>query len=601
MLKKLRPRFLIGNVTKGDLFRCGIATIFFLLVSLPIFTSPPPAQAEVDWGSVLPGEDPANENRYDFCRRRQNNQMNLETWYSGKCDPEGDTFAGDQVGFSDIIILDIFERVNGEDDGKSMAQKLLDLITFHQSIFTPSLNKNIAESASKLQKNNLLSQVATILGTTLSTPPASSTNYLASVKQNLQNKKIVKDVIAADEGHGFNGFIPVLPVWKAFRNIAYLVFVVFFIVMGFAIMFRVKINPQTVIGIQTILPKIIALLLLITFSYAIVGLMIDLMYVVFYLIINSFTLYEVIRKGLSISIPGVGSIGGGQPVGVLMASGQLGIIASLLIHQLIAAMIIPQAVTAAIFGLPLGLTAAIDAAMTITGIGILIRIVLMFAIIFTFFKLFMKLLGAYINIVVQLIFAPIILLGGVFPGSKTIGNWFRNLLANMSVFPTTMTLLLLAFVFMVQPLVNIPIIGPVFGVLGAGDFIEGSSIGSGLANVPLLFTLEPGAANVLALIGIGLLLMASKYVDIIKEALQVPPFKHGVAIGEALMFGAKQSGAEGAFKEYQAASQQRKASEILAGRGVENIKKVVPQGTKDDITSAQVGSKGKYRSHVSGS
>ena len=505
-------------------------------LALPIFTSPPPAQAEVDWGSVLPGEDPANENRYDFCRRRQGNQMNLETWYSGKCDPNGDTFAGDQVGFSDIIILDIFERVNGEDDGKNMAQKLLDLITFHQSVFTPSLNKNIADSAHKLKTNSVLSQAATIIGTTLSTPPASSTNYLASIKQNLNHKKIVKDVIAADEGFGFNGLIPVLPVWKAFRNIAYLFFVIFFIVMGFAIMFRVKINPQTVIGIQTILPKIIALLLLITFSYAIVGLMMDLMYVVFYLIINSFTLYEVIRKGISVTV-GPLTVGGGQPVGVLMASGQLGIIASMLIHQLIAAMIIPSAVTAAIFGLPLGLTGAIDAAMTLSGIGIIIRIILMFAILFTFFKLFMKLLGAYVNIIVQLIFAPIILLGGVFPGSKTIGNWFRNLLANMSVFPTTMTLLLLSFVFMVQPLVNIPIIGPVFNILGAGDFIQGSSIGSGLNNVPLLFAFEPGAANILALIGIGLLLMASKYIDIIKEALQIPPFKHGTAISEALEAG----------------------------------------------------------------
>ncbi|MBU1070978.1 hypothetical protein KKG65_01025 [Patescibacteria group bacterium] len=512
MLKKLLPSLL---------------TIAFLFLSfLPLLT--PSITHATDWSTVLPGEDPVNEDRYDFCRRRQGNQMNLETWYSGKCDPNGNTFSGDQVGFSDIIILDIFERVNGEDDGStSLVEKLRDLVTFHESIFTPSLNKNIAESANKLKKNNLLSQAATLLGTTLSTPPASSVNYIASVKQNLNNKKIVPEAIAANEGFGFQGFVPVLPVWKAFRNIAYLVFVVFFIVMGFAIMFRAKINSQTVISIQTLLPKIIALLLLITFSYAIVGLMIDLMYVVFYLIINSFTLYEVIRKGVIFD----------QPIGVLLASGQWGLFGSMIIHQIVALTIIPSAIYAAIFGLPLGITAAIDAMMSVTGIGLIIRLILMFAILYTFFKLFTKLLGAYINIVIQLIFAPIILLGGVFPGSTTIGNWFRNLLANMSVFPTTMTLLLLSFIFMVQPLINLPLIGPLFGILGAGDLVTGSSIGSGLLNAPLIFAWEPGAANVLALIGIGLLLMASKYIDIIKDALKVPPFKHGTALGEALTFG----------------------------------------------------------------
>ena len=41
----------------------------------------------------------------------------------------------------------------------------------------------------------------------------------------------------------------------------------------------------------------------------------------------------------------------------------------------------------------------------------------------------------------------------------------------------------------------------------------------------------------LALFGIALLLMASKYVDIVRDALKVPPFKYGTAIGEALKTG----------------------------------------------------------------
>jgi len=50
--------------------------------------------------------------------------------------------------------------------------------------------------------------------------------------------------------------------------------------MAFMIMFRVRISPQTVITVQSALPKIIFTLILITFSYAIAGFLIDLMYVV---------------------------------------------------------------------------------------------------------------------------------------------------------------------------------------------------------------------------------------------------------------------------------------------------------------------------------
>ena len=45
------------------------------------------------------------------------------------------------------------------------------------------------------------------------------------------------------------------------------------------IMFRVKINPQTVVSLQTMIPKLVTTLILITFSFAIAGLVIDMIYV----------------------------------------------------------------------------------------------------------------------------------------------------------------------------------------------------------------------------------------------------------------------------------------------------------------------------------
>ena len=62
---------------------------------------------------------------------------------------------------------------------------------------------------------------------------------------------------------------------KAFRNFAYVLITLLFIIMGLMIMFRVKIDPRTVVSFQSALPKIIMALILVTFSYAIVGLLID--------------------------------------------------------------------------------------------------------------------------------------------------------------------------------------------------------------------------------------------------------------------------------------------------------------------------------------
>ena len=45
----------------------------------------------------------------------------------------------------------------------------------------------------------------------------------------------------------------------------------------------------------------------------------------------------------------------------------------------------------------------------------------------------------------------------------------------------------------------------------------------------------------LATIGFGLLLMSSKYVEMVEKALKTPPFPYGAAIGEALKYGAGQT------------------------------------------------------------
>lgn len=129
--------------------------------------------------------------------------------------------------------------------------------------------------------------------------PASSSQYLAYVTSNFGLTKTANAQFGT--GDGFRGLTPFLPIWAAFRNIMYLFFVLVFVVIGVGIMFRVKIDPRSVMTIQNAIPKIIIGLVFITLSYAIVGLMIDLMR------ISTYFIY-----GIMASIPGA-DIGGLKP------------------------------------------------------------------------------------------------------------------------------------------------------------------------------------------------------------------------------------------------------------------------------------------------
>ena len=74
------------------------------------------------------------------------------------------------------------------------------------------------------------------------------------------------------QGYGFSGLNSggaVRALWTASRNMAYLIMTILLIASGFLIMFRVKINPQTVVSLQTMIPKLIITMILVTFSFAI--------------------------------------------------------------------------------------------------------------------------------------------------------------------------------------------------------------------------------------------------------------------------------------------------------------------------------------------
>lgn len=105
-------------------------------------------------------------------------------------------------------------------------------------------------------------------------PPASGVMWAYN---GLQNAGFIPKTYAAT-GIGFGAIQPFSTIWVAFRDVAYTVLVLIIIAIGFMVMFRMKLNPQTVISVENALPKIVMSLFLITFSFAIAGFLIDLMY-----------------------------------------------------------------------------------------------------------------------------------------------------------------------------------------------------------------------------------------------------------------------------------------------------------------------------------
>lgn len=122
--------------------------------------------------------------------------------------------------------------------------------------------------------------------TMLYTPPIHTSDYFRDLASNFG---IAKHAYAQQTSTGFQGLLPLLPLWTAFRNVTYLLFVLAFVIIGIAIMLRVKIDPRTVMTIQNQIPKIIVGLLLVTFSFAIAGFLIDIMYTSIYLTGNAIT------------------------------------------------------------------------------------------------------------------------------------------------------------------------------------------------------------------------------------------------------------------------------------------------------------------------
>lgn len=297
-------------------------------------------------------------------------------------------------------------------------------------------------------------------------PPISSVYYLANLGESLGIGP--GTAYAQVKGSGEEVVAPVYRLWQISRNLAYLVFIVVFVVVGFMVMFRQKLNPQTVIGVQQALPGLIIGLILVSFSYFIASLIIDLAFVGIQLVAqyflsaqsptspnslgnisdmahnsNIFNLFAVSAfNGANLSAVWQGTSGqliqllGGNQLGVGIGGGGVGGVAGLVAGLMVSGP----------FGWLTGGAAALAIPVIIPA---LVCLILLIALFVQMFKLLISLLKAYIGILIMTLAGPFFILAGSIPGkSNAISGWIKNLLANVLIFPAVFAAFLFAGVIL---------------------------------------------------------------------------------------------------------------------------------------------------------
>lgn len=398
------------------------------------------------------------------------------------------------------------------------------------------------EDGEKNRKNSLIGVMSNLISTPFTNPPASGVYWAYS---GLQSVGFIPKAYAA-QGFGFTAIQPFAKIWIIFRNLSYMVIVILLISIGFMIMFRMKINPQTVISIENALPRLVITLLLITFSFPIAGFLIDLMYLLIALIISQYTtlninllsttnatsllndyatggfwnifplnfnLFDIGNAMLNILPKDINNI-------VRTFFGFIGTIGFVKLMQFwyvrLGGALRGVGVEAATFGFNLGnipdlAVLLIDVFIFVLSFNfmgpILISIIIFFTVLLLLFRVFFNLLTTYIQILLLIIFAPVILLIEAVPGKNAFSYWFKNLIVNILVFPLVVLLILTGYLI---SQINL-------------DY------GKEAWAPPFLYGIDPQAFA--TIVGLGIVLMIPDFIKMTKEMLGAKGLPLGLSLG----------------------------------------------------------------------
>lgn len=341
---------------------------------------------------------------------------------------------------------------------------------------------------------------------------------------------------AKAQGFGFTliGQTPIIQsAWKEMRNVSYAIFVFIAIAFAFMIMFRVKISPQLVITVQSALPKLAVTLVLVTFSYAIAGFLVDLMYVV----IGAVSL--IFSRFWTINLPLAGFNIAGNPGAAftLLTQGPAGLgILGFLVAYFIAFLV--GWIIIFFFGLAIGGSGALVSILTLF-VGILALIFIIILIVINFFRIVWMLAKTFILFLIMVIFAPLMLtFGAIIPG-MSFGSWLKGLISKLAVFVVAGVLFLLSFWFLqvaTSSITSIPgLPADIKAVLdtslakysvGVAKFTPGwpPLLGGSVQTTALLFMLG----------SLAVFMMIHKAGDMAESFISGKQFNFGSAIGESV-------------------------------------------------------------------
>lgn len=353
---------------------------------------------------------------------------------------------------------------------------------------------------------------------------------------------IIKPAYAQETG--FNNLSALLDLWKRFRDLSYMAFVLIFVIIGLGIMLRVKLDPKAVMSLQNQIPKVIVSIVLITFSYAIAGFLVDMMWVTTYTGINLISGNTTCTDGTTLaekatlnlmetplryvdrviicpfkSIVGFDKHGldkiaanVSQTVGDIITDVLFSLMGLNDVAESPCKAISPSTwgncITKAFFGIISWLVGVV--AKLIIGIAILVQLV----------RIWFALIKNYIYIILYTLLSPFYILLGLFPGSAFgFTAWIRRIVFALSVFPVTVFLFVIAAVLATDPRINNP-------MMGSGESFSPPLVGN------------PGIHdNMGILIALGVILLAPEVINMMRDLMKTPPSKYAAAIPSAIGVG----------------------------------------------------------------
>lgn len=211
-------------------------------------------------------------------------------------------------------------------------------------------------------------------------------------------------------------------LWSKVRNISYTLYIVIMLIIGFMIMFRNKINGQIMVTVGNSLPKIIISLILVTFSFAIMGIIINVGGIITGLVSGIYFGAESSEVGVAIHDPVIllnEFFGKGiwEPLsGVIEGVEWAGLNVAGIVHGFS------------------GMFPALEGPGTF--ISLLLTITIAVCVLWGAIRLFMTLVKAYLGLIINVIISPLSIMIGALPGKQSaMLNVFFSALRNVLVFP----------------------------------------------------------------------------------------------------------------------------------------------------------------------